>query len=101
MQPVSNLHVVNAASRLERVRYAIRDMVVLAEQLTREGKTVLPLNIGDPLEFDFRTPPHLIAAVEKAMRDGHNGYAPSLGIPEALEAVRAESARKGIGNVFS
>ena len=95
------LHVVPAAARLEHVRYAIRDMAVLAEQLAREGKTILPLNIGDPLNFDFRTPPHLIAAVEKAMRDGQNGYAPSLGIPEAMEAIRAEAERKGIRNIQS
>ena len=94
-QSADHLHVVHAAARLEHVRYAIRDMAVLAEQLTREGKTILPLNIGDPLQFDFRTPPHLIAAVEKAMHDGRNGYAPSLGIPEALEAIRAEAERKG------
>jgi alanine-synthesizing transaminase len=74
---------------------------VLAEQLVREGKTILPLNIGDPLKFDFCTPPHLIAVVEKAMRDGNNGYAPSLGIPEAVEAVRAEAERKGIRNIQS
>jgi len=101
MKSVSNLRVVNAAARLEHVRYAIRDMAVLAEQLTREGKTILPLNIGDPLKFDFQTPPHLIAAVEKAMRDGMNGYGPSLGLPEAAEAVRAEAERKGIRNVRS
>ena len=102
MSPALNqLHVVPAATRLEHVRYAIRDMAVLAEQLGREGKTILPLNIGDPLNFDFCTPPHLIAAVEKAMRDGNNGYAPSLGIPEAVEAVRAEAERKGIRNIQS
>ena len=27
----------------------------------------------------FNTPPHLIAAVERAMRDGHNNYGPSAG----------------------
>ena len=101
MQPVLNLRAVNAAARLEHVRYAIRDMAVLAEQLASEGKSILPLNIGDPLKFDFCTPPHLIAAVERAMRDGRNGYAPSLGIPEAVEAVRAEAARKGIRHVQS
>jgi alanine-synthesizing transaminase len=100
-QPVSNLHVVPAATRLERVRYAIRDLAVLAEQMAREGKTVLPLNIGDPLNFDFRTPPHLIEAVNKAMRDGRDGYAPSLGVPEAIEAIRAEAERKGIRNIQS
>jgi len=101
MQTTTNSRVISAAARLANVRYAIRDMAVLAEQLAREGKTVLPLNIGDPLNFDFHTPPHLIAAVEKAMRDGKNGYAPSLGIPEAIEAIRAEAERKGIRNVQS
>ena len=33
------------------------------------------------------------------MRDGKNGYAPSPGIPEALEAIRGEAARKGIRTV--
>jgi len=59
----------------------------------------LPLNVGDPLNFDFQTPPHIIEAVYRAMRDGKNGYAPSNGIPEALEAIRSEAARKGITTV--
>ena len=88
-----------AAARLEHVRYAIRDIAVLAEQLAREGKSILPLNIGDPLLFDFQTPPHMIEAVARAMRDGKNGYAPSLGIDDALEAVRAEAERTGIRNI--
>lgn len=94
-------HEIVAALRLEQVRYAIRDIAVVAEQLAREGKKILPLNIGDPLKFDFRTPPHVVEAVVKAMHDGHNGYAPSLGIDEALEAIRIEAERKGIHNVQS
>src|SRR5215471_4207136 len=90
-----------AALRLEQVRYAIRDIAVVAEQLAREGKEILPLNIGDPLAFDFRTPPHLAEAVVRAMRDGKGGYAPSQGIAEALDAVQAEAARKGIANIQS
>ena len=90
-----------AAQRLEHVHYAIRDIAVVAEQLAREGKEILPLNIGDPLQFDFRTPRHLIEAVTKAMRDGQNGYAPSLGMPEALEAIRCEADGKGIRNIHS
>ena len=98
---VSRVREILAAARLEHVRYAIRDIAVLAEQLAREGKEILPLNIGDPLKFDFRTPPHLVEAVAKAMRDGKNGYAPSPGIGEALEAIRAEADRKGIRNIQS
>jgi alanine-synthesizing transaminase len=87
------------SSRVENVRYAIRDLAVLADEVARQGMKVLPLNIGDPLKFDFRTPPHLIAAVEKAMHDGRNGYAPSSGTPEALNAIRNEAERKGIRNI--
>lgn len=101
MQPVNNPCAVAPAARLGRVRYAIRDVAVLAEQLEREGKTILPLNIGDPLNFDFQTPPHMIEAVVKAMCDGKNGYAPSLGVPEAIEAIRADAERKGIRNIQS
>ena len=91
----------HAAFRLEHVRYAIRDIAVVGEQLAREGKKILPLNIGDPLKFDFATPPHLIEAVTRAMRDGQNGYAPSPGIPQALDALRRHAEGKGIRNIRS
>jgi alanine-synthesizing transaminase len=41
----------------------------------------------------------LIDAVYQAMREGKNGYSPSSGIKEALDAIRGEAARKGIGNI--
>jgi len=88
-----------AASRLEHVRYAIRDLACVAKEVSDLGNAILPLNIGDPLNFDFQTPPHMIDAVHKAMRDGKNGYAPSSGIPEALNAIRGEAARKGITTI--
>src|SRR6266566_7003287 len=88
-----------AARRLDNVRYAIRDLASVADEVTKQGHQVLSLNVGDPNIFDFQTPPHLIEAVYKAMRDGKNGYAPSPGIPEALEAIRGEALRKGISTV--
>jgi alanine-synthesizing transaminase len=90
---------INAAERLAEVRYAIRDLAVLADEVAAQGHKILPLNIGDPLKFDFETPPHMIEAVLKAMRDGYNGYAPSLGIEPALAAIRGEAERKGIRSV--
>ncbi len=90
-----------AATRLENVRYAIRDLAVLADEVAKTGKKILMLNIGDPLMFDFATPPHLIEAVHKAMRDGKNGYAPSSGTADALAAIRGEAERKGIRNVLN
>jgi alanine-synthesizing transaminase len=97
--PSTQIREIAAAQRLDNVRYAIRDLASVADEVTRQGHRVLSLNVGDPNIFDFQTPPHLIEAVYKAMRDGKNGYAPSPGIPEALEAIRGEAARKGISTV--
>src|SRR3982074_1742202 len=97
--PVTQTREVTAAKRLDSVRYAIRDLACVADEVIKQGHSVLPLNVGDPLNFDFQTPPHIIEAAYKAMRDGKNGYAPSPGIPEALEAIRGEAARKGITTV--
>ena len=84
------------ASRIGGFVYAIRNIVAEARKVEAAGRKVRYLNIGDPIIFGFDTPPHLIEAVERAIRDGHNGYAPSVGIPEAREAVAAECARRGM-----
>jgi alanine-synthesizing transaminase len=97
--PLTQAREITAASRLTNVRYAIRDLACVADEVTKQGHKVLPLNIGDPLSFDFQTPPHIVEAVYKAMRDGKNGYAPSEGVHEALDAIRGEAARKGITTV--
>src|SRR5277367_1981183 len=97
--PATQVREITAATRLDNVRYAIRDLAVLADQVAKQGHKVLCLNVGDPNLFDFKTPPHLIEAVYKAMRDNKNGYAPSPGIPEALEAIRGEAVRKGISTI--
>ncbi|HLZ41099.1 MAG TPA: aminotransferase class I/II-fold pyridoxal phosphate-dependent enzyme [Candidatus Sulfotelmatobacter sp.] len=97
--PLTQAREITAAARLQNVRYAIRDLACVADEVTKQGHKVLALNVGDPLSFDFQTPPHIIEAVYKAMRDGKNGYAPSDGVPEALAAIRGEAARKGISTV--
>src|ERR1700732_5069710 len=94
--PSTQVRKVAAAQRLDNVRYAIRDLASVADEVTRQGHKVLALNVGDPNIFEFKTPRHLIEAVYKAMRDGKNGYDASPGTPEALEAIRGEAARKGI-----
>ena len=97
--PVSKTREIPAAQRLDKVRYAIRDLASVADEVTKQGHEVLSLNVGDPNIFDFQTPAHLIEAVYRAMRDGKNGYAPSPGIKEALDAIHSEAARKGISTV--
>ena len=84
------------ARRLEAFDYAIRNIVVEAEKVEAAGRPVRYLNIGDPVAFGFKTPPHLIAAVERAMRDGENGYTPAAGVRSAREAVATDCTRRGL-----
>ena len=84
------------AGRIGGFVYAIRNIVAEARKVEASGRKVRYLNIGDPIIFGFQTPPHLIEAVERAIRDGHNGYAPSVGIAPAREAVAAECVRRGM-----
>jgi alanine-synthesizing transaminase len=87
---------VPVAGRISGFTYAIRNIVAEARKVEAAGRRVRYLNIGDPITFGFRTPPHLVEAVERAIRDGHNGYAPSVGIKPAREAVAAECQRRGM-----
>ncbi|HXW06587.1 MAG TPA: aminotransferase class I/II-fold pyridoxal phosphate-dependent enzyme [Vicinamibacterales bacterium] len=88
--------VIPVARRLSGFVYAIRNIVTEARKVEAAGRPVRYLNIGDPITFGFQTPPHMIEAVERAMRDGHNGYAPSVGIAPARDAVAAECVGRGM-----
>jgi alanine-synthesizing transaminase len=83
------------AARVHRFTYAIRNIVAEAQKVEAAGTRVHYLNIGDPVAFGFKTPPHLVAAVERALRDGHNNYGPSAGIPAARDAVAVEYTNNG------
>ena len=84
------------AARLEGFDYAIRKIVREARKVEASGRPVHYLNIGDPVLFGFKTPPHLVDTVVRAMRDGHNGYTPGAGIPAAREAVAHEYTSRGV-----
>jgi len=99
--PTQQAAQVLAASRMANVRYAIRDLAVVADEVAREGHKILYLNIGDPCKFDFPTPPHMIEAVHKAMRDGHNSYGESLGIKPAVDAIRNQAEANGFKDIQS
>jgi aspartate/methionine/tyrosine aminotransferase len=65
-----------------------------AEALKRQGKDIISLGIGQP---DFPTPPHIVEAAAKALRDGHHGYTPANGILPLREAVAADiQKRRGV-----
>ena len=90
---------VRPSERSARVRYGIRDVLKLAQQARDAGREIIPLNIGDPNLFDFCTPRHIIEATYQAMLAGRNGYAPSAGVEEAIEAIRREAIRVGTRNI--
>ncbi|HEY5852145.1 MAG TPA: pyridoxal phosphate-dependent aminotransferase [Lysobacter sp.] len=58
-------------------------------QLAVEHKAV---NLGQGFP-DFAVPARLIEALDRAMRDGHNQYAPMTGIPALRQAIAAKTER--------
>jgi alanine-synthesizing transaminase len=87
---------VPVSARVSGFSYAIRNIVAEARKVEAAGRPVRYLNIGDPIPFGFRTPAHLIEAVERALRDNHNGYVPSAGIEPARRAIAAEYTARGV-----
>src|SRR5919197_3797113 len=61
-----------------------------ANALAAQGRAIINLGIGQP---DFRTPDFIEEPAIKALRDGHHGYTPAVGIPPLREAVAAGLAR--------
>ncbi|MBK8914175.1 MAG: aminotransferase class I/II-fold pyridoxal phosphate-dependent enzyme [Phycisphaerales bacterium] len=96
---VGSQRVTVPAERTREIRYAVRDILLIADEVARSGREMLYLNIGDPNLYGFAPPAHMIEAVERAMRDNRNGYAPSSGIPEAVAAVRRSAEAAGIRDV--
>ena len=84
---------VRVSARVNNFAYAIRNIAVEARKVEASGRHVRYLNIGDPIPFGFKTPQHLVEAIARAMRDGHNGYTPSAGIEPARVAVAAHHDR--------
>ncbi len=62
-----------------------------AGALAAQGRDIINLGIGQP---DFPTPPNIVEAAVKALRDGQHGYTPATGIPQLREAVAADLHRR-------
>src|SRR6266699_3672105 len=67
-----------------------------AMQLAAQGRDIVNLGIGQP---DFRTPDFIVEAAVKALRDGHHGYTPAVGILPLREAVAADLHKRFQVNV--
>jgi aspartate/methionine/tyrosine aminotransferase len=70
------------------------EVLARATRLQQEGRSIINLGIGQP---DFPTPPNIVEAAVKALRDGQHGYTPANGILVLREAVAADMAeRRGV-----
>src|SRR5215208_6970852 len=67
------------------------EVLARATRLQQEGRSIINLGIGQP---DFPTPPHIVEAAVQALRDGHHGYTPAVGILPLREAVAADLHRR-------
>jgi len=84
---------VKVTERSKAIEYAIRDVIVNAGPITKMGKKMFYLNIGDPVAFDFPTPQHIKQALIKAVQSGNNNYSPSEGVPELRQAIAEKEKR--------
>jgi aspartate/methionine/tyrosine aminotransferase len=67
------------------------EVLARAGALAAQGRDIVNLGIGQP---DFKTPPHIVEAAIKALRDGEHGYTPANGILPLREAVCADLDRR-------
>src|SRR6202158_1816172 len=72
----------------EKLAFAV---LARAMQLAAQGRDIINLGIGQP---DFRTPDFIVEAAAKALRDGHHGYTPAVGILPLREAVAADLGKR-------
>ncbi|MDW3207418.1 MAG: pyridoxal phosphate-dependent aminotransferase [Alphaproteobacteria bacterium] len=80
------------AARMDRLGTETAfDVLAKANALSARGADMINLGIGQP---DFPTPPHIVEAAAKALRNGHHGYTPANGIPALREAISADLERR-------
>lgn len=97
----SSQDVILPSRATQNIHYSIREVTVLARQLQKTGKRVIYLNIGDPNVYDFDLVPEAKEAVIWALNHRKCGYAPSEGVPEAVDAIAKDAHdRQHIENII-
>ncbi len=84
------------SKKVSGVEYAIRDIVLIARQVEKQGKKITYLNIGDPVQYGFQPPQNVKDAMIKAIQSNQNYYAQSEGLPELREAIAKKEKSKGL-----
>lgn len=79
------------ARRMERLGTETAFSVLAkAKALEAQGQEIIHLEIGEP---DFDTPPNIVEAGCRALREGHTHYTPTAGIPELRAAIATDVAQ--------
>lgn len=68
-------------------------VLAAARRLEAAGQDVVHLEIGEP---DMPTPPHVVEAGVRALRDGRTRYALAAGVPELRDAIARSLAVRGV-----
>lgn len=84
------------SKKVSGVEYAIRDIVLAARKVEKQGKTIHYLNIGDPVQFGFQPPENVKEAYISAIRKGENFYSPSEGLADLRDAIAKKENAKGL-----
>jgi len=81
----------HAAARLDTLGTEQAYVVLAAaRRLEAAGHKVVHLEIGEP---DMPTPPHVVEAGVRALRDGLTRYALAAGVPELRDAIARSLGR--------
>ena len=83
---ISGRITMKATKRTMGISYAIREMLLPARELEKQGHEIIKLHIGDPNKFDFETPKHVRDALCGPWRCD-NGYEESEGNVELRKAI--------------
>ena len=83
------------------MEYAIRDIITHAREYEKKnGKNVIYLNIGDPIQYDFPTPDHIKNALIKAVQNNETTIL-HLKDYQSLEAIVVKVKEKGFDIILS
>ncbi len=93
------MRTIRPSAGLANVRYEIRgDLARRAHEMERMGYDIVPLNIGNPGVFGFRTPETMRLAIIENLRSSE-AYCHQKGIFPAREAVVMQQQSRGVRGV--
>jgi aspartate aminotransferase len=85
MKLAGRIHGLNGEGALE--------VLARARALEATGRRVAHVEVGEP---DFPTPPHVVEAGARALRNGDTRYTPAAGLPEFRDTIAAFIGARGI-----